>query len=357
VTATSGCKAWAVGSYVKAGVSHTLIEYWNGSRWWVQRSPNPGRYGNGLVGVSASSPINIWAVGYKRTRKYGDQQTLILHWNGKAWAVRRSPNPGPHGDSLRGVATTSATNAWAVGSANYGGRSTDYPRIGEQPLILHWDGTGWRAQTSPIFPPHPREDCCQAQTLNDVAAISRSDAWAVGYIDHGWGWGPKGLIEHWNGKTWTVQPAIGNDYSQVSGAAQTSPTNAWAVGTYAVNYCGSSGCTSWSKGLVGRWNGKAWKVQKSPSPGRFGSLTAVAQTSSASAWAVGSIDHRLAAQTLIEHWAGRTWTRQNSPNPGRDNHLFSVATTSPTNAWAVGESGSGKGMRTLALHWDGTGWR
>jgi hypothetical protein len=192
-----------------------------------------------------------------------------------------------------------------------------------------------------------------------VAAISRSDAWAVGYVDRGWGWGPEGLSEHWNGKSWKAQPNIDRAYSQVSGAAQTSPTNAWAVGTYAVDYCGSSGCTSWSDGVVGRWTGKGWRVQQSPSPGRFSSLTAVAQTSSTNAWAVGIIYQHPNDKPLIERWNGQVWTRQQSLNPGgsHNSHLFSVAATSATNAWAVGEYGTGNGKRTLALHWNGTAWR
>lgn len=43
-----------------------------------------------------------------------------------------------------------------------------------------------------------------------------------------------------------------------------------------------------------------------------------------------------ASQTLVEHWNGKTWKVQPSPNPGKGTLLFGVAATSSTNAWAVG---------------------
>jgi hypothetical protein len=56
-------------------------------------------------------------------------RALIEHWNGTQWCRVPIPEPGTS-DGLTGVATVSATDAWAVGS--YGTFKT---------LILHWDGT------------------------------------------------------------------------------------------------------------------------------------------------------------------------------------------------------------------------
>ena len=47
-----------------------------------------------------------------------------------------TPNPGHLSDALSGVSAISATDAWAVGYAS--------SRTGQQPLILHWNGTAWR---------------------------------------------------------------------------------------------------------------------------------------------------------------------------------------------------------------------
>ena len=43
------------------------------------------------------------------------QLTLILRWSGTAWKLVPSPSPGEV-NGLGGVATTSATDVWAVGS-------------------------------------------------------------------------------------------------------------------------------------------------------------------------------------------------------------------------------------------------
>jgi hypothetical protein len=52
-------------------------------------------------------------------------RTLIEHWNGTAWTVQQSPNPGgsSHYDDLHGVAAISAGDAWAVGSYGNAGRT------------------------------------------------------------------------------------------------------------------------------------------------------------------------------------------------------------------------------------------
>jgi hypothetical protein len=67
--------------------------------------------------------------------------------------------------------------------------------------------------------------------LNEVAAASASNAWAVGVR---WTAGEvaRTLIEHWNGSSWTIvaSPNIGTVQDQLVAVAATSSTNAWAVG-------------------------------------------------------------------------------------------------------------------------------
>ena len=68
----------------------------------------------------------------------------------------------------------------------------------------------------------------------------------------------KTLIERWNGAAWKQVPSPGPAGSLLSGVAAMSATNAWAVG-----YTGTS---SGAKTLILRWNGTAWKQVPSPSP-------------------------------------------------------------------------------------------
>jgi hypothetical protein len=107
-------------------------------------------------------------------------------------------------------------------------------------------------------------------TLESVAAVSRSDAWAVG-----------SLIEHWNGRSWgVVRGALTPCAVYLNGVAARSASSAWAVG-----YCGR---TRSHRPIIEHWNGHQWSVQ--PSPGAAASavsqLNSVTVTSQSSAWAV-----------------------------------------------------------------------
>ena len=322
VAATSPSDAWAVGYYANGSAeNHTLIEHWNGNAWRVQNSPSPGVSGfdvPSLNSVAATSRFNAWAVGYYHNAVTA--RTLVEHWNGKAWKVQKSPDPGgsSNDNHLQGVAATSATNAWVVGSYYNG---TAY-----QTLVEHWNGKAWKVQKSP-----DPGGSSEHNFLQSVAATSATNAWAVGYYYNGTAY--QTLVEHWNGKAWKVvkspDPGGSSAYSQLYGVAATSATNAWAVG--------ETGTAT----LVEHWRGKTWRVQKSPSPDTyFGSqLYKVAATSPTNAWAVGYWASSGGYLTLVEHWNGNAWRVQKSPTPGGPSgldQLHDVAATSPTNAWAVG---------------------
>jgi len=66
--------------------------------------------------------------------------------------------------------------------------------------------------------------------LSGVAAISATDAWAVGYtIDKGDV--KHTLIEHWNGKAWErVSSPDPGGAAELDGVAAAGATNIWAVG-------------------------------------------------------------------------------------------------------------------------------
>jgi hypothetical protein len=131
VAATSASNAWAVGSYSTPTSSEdrALIEHWNGQRWTVQ--PSPGA--NDLYGVAATAASNAWAVG----------ASAIEHWNGRRWAAQ--PSPSLRGVGLDAVAATSASNAWAVGSYS----NPNSPPYAPRTLVEHWNGRRWAAQPSP----------------------------------------------------------------------------------------------------------------------------------------------------------------------------------------------------------------
>jgi hypothetical protein len=342
VATISKCKAWAVGVYSPSTsrTARTLIEQWDGKAWKLQRSQNPGGpNGTALFGAAATSSTNAWAVG-----DYNDgsaNQTVIEHWNGRAWKVQPSPDPGgsANDNALSSVAAVSPTDAWAVGYYSDG--------ISDQTLILHWNGKKWKVQPSPVVASvnHRRVSSRTTVGLSGVAAASSNNVWAVGF--HFNGTANQTLIEHWNGTKWRIQRSVNpggstNDNS-LSAVTATSSGNAWAVGDY---FSASS-----DKPVVEHWNGKAWKFQKSPNPGGSSGtrLNGVAATSSSNAWAVGDYGNMIAQDpTVVEHWNGKRWTVQPSLDVNASS-LLGVAATSATNAWAVGFY-FGTSSHALALH-------
>jgi hypothetical protein len=224
VAATSARNAWAVGS------TNTLplIEHWNGTAWKRVASPVPaGTLSAELDGVAATSASNAWAVGtYNNGKK---DLTLIEHWDGTVWKRMASPNPSNGtniGTILRGVAASSAGNAWAVGTYVSSDKNEN------RTLTEHWNGTRWNIVASPNLDTFEGFD-----VLSGVAVISARNAWAVGFYAASNSDPAHTLVEHWNGTTWThvkspnLQGSVSQQPNYLFGVAATSATNVWAVGS------------------------------------------------------------------------------------------------------------------------------
>jgi hypothetical protein len=142
VTTINSSHVWAVGGmWCDVGCwNETLIEFYNGSSWIIQTSPNPG-YDQELQGVSANGESDVWAVGGYVPTIGSNNQSLILHYDGLSWAQVSSPHMGV-ADQLQSVKAVSPTDVWAVGY------SLDDAGVAST-LILHYDGTTWSVQSSP----------------------------------------------------------------------------------------------------------------------------------------------------------------------------------------------------------------
>ncbi|MBV9535848.1 MAG: hypothetical protein JO321_10605 [Solirubrobacterales bacterium] len=99
-----------------AGTDVTLVERWNGTKWAIQKTPKPaGAFARALIGVSCTSARACTAVG-DYGNSAGTDVTLVERWNGTKWAIQKTPNPvGAIESSLEGVSCTSARACTAVG--------------------------------------------------------------------------------------------------------------------------------------------------------------------------------------------------------------------------------------------------
>lgn len=122
-TSTSACTA--VGGDYQGGPQLTLVERWNGTSWSVQSSPNPtGSAASYLQDVSCSASSACTAVG--DWVEGSINVNLVEYWNGSEWVIQPSPNaPVATFDALYGVSCTSSLNCTSVGHATQGGANTN----------------------------------------------------------------------------------------------------------------------------------------------------------------------------------------------------------------------------------------
>ena len=93
VVALAPDNVWAVGS---------SILHWDGAKWKVVLP-----YSGNLYAIAASAPNDVWAVGTR-----GSWQSPTMHWDGKNWSNVSITADGS--SWLVGVTAISPDNAWAV---------------------------------------------------------------------------------------------------------------------------------------------------------------------------------------------------------------------------------------------------
>jgi len=192
------------------------VEHWNGTRWSVIPSPNPGSTGNHLYGVKAIGPDDVWAVGQQLGASSPDE-ALIEHWDGSGWSVVPSPTHGSASAMLFSV-VGSARGVWAVGE-------TDDAIQGSRPLVERFKNGAWTTVDLP-----------QAGSIfTSLWGVSASDdtVWAVGTFQDVAIGDNKTLILRGDEDRFRVvdgpNPGSGDN---ILGGIATTGDSLWAVGVY-----------------------------------------------------------------------------------------------------------------------------
>lgn len=240
ISATSASDIWAVG----ITLSFTeLIEHWDGSEWRVipdhsARLSDCPHCAYELQAVTDLSAQDVWTVGFALSQDapYSMRQ-VIEHWNGSEWQMAPSPATASN-PALFSIAANTASDIWAVGAA--------VTTHGNVTLTEHWDGAAWRVVPSPNRLAGDSPD--QGDALFGVAARSRDDVWAVGSSHTGDEFHGAGivaetdpinagtthsqtLIEHWDGKQWSIVPSDDNtNLDLVRSVAFDAQGSVWAAG-------------------------------------------------------------------------------------------------------------------------------
>jgi hypothetical protein len=303
-----------------------------GCGWTIQPTPDPS--GRTLLSVSCPGSDECIAAGFLPTAE---------RWNGSTWQLLPSPvqpaDANPGSSSLRAVSCQSTQTCIAVGG---------YVRSrAPLPLAERWNGSSWSLLQIPL----PAADA--SGFLNGVSCTSINACTAVGYyqID---GNLPFGLIERWNGSSWSIQAnPSGVTNHALDGVSCTSATECLAVGSTV-----ASGEIAFSE----RWNGSSWQALSTPtpSPSRGSPLMDVSCTTASACTAVGrSLDAALAPSALVERWDGNSWTLQQTPD-ATGKRLFGVSCPATNTCTAVGDSGVGdidlSETVVLSERWNGREW-
>ncbi len=263
--------------------------------------------------------------------------------SGRASRWSLVPSPNQEGwNWLAAVDASAGNNAWAVGWY------LD-PNSELETLSMRWDGSAWTLVETPNVGTN-------GDALYGVAAVSSSEAWAVGSAaGEPDTYTSTTVVEHWNGSAWSVVPSPNPSKDPIYGANQLydvhvfAPDDVWAAG-WQWNPVGSAP-------LVERWDGRAWKV--SPTPEDVDrELQALDGTSSSDIWGVGhAFTFDDGNQSLIMHWNGKSWAVVPTPVLTDDNYLNDVVAISATDVWAVGFTiPANLDIQPHYLHWNGSAW-
>ena len=279
---------WAVGD-ASASPHRPTILRWDGMRW---SRPLVEVKDGAMEDVALISSHDAWAVG-ERT---DGSRTLVLHWDGSAWAKVSSPSPEPNSNALYGVSATSSSDAWAVGVSGY-----------NHGLITHWDGRTWSVV------PHPQYRA--GEEFRGVLALAKDNVWAVG--DQFSSFEEKPIIQHWDGSAWS-DVRFPHPEGIFLGIGGSGPNDVWAVG--------SDGAP-----LIFRWNGTEWTRLGGILDRLRGELRGVSALTPDDVWVSGVNKW---GQPVAAHWNGSTWTF--TPVQKENAWFNTIKAFSHTEVWAGG---------------------
>jgi hypothetical protein len=311
----------------------------------------PAATDEALISASTGGASSAWAVGVAESRR----DPVPLHWNGSSWSGEPIPRTPHTFASLIGVAASSDVDVWATGAttSRVGIRSGSAaalrpaqifqlrrPTFSNEPLALHWDGSGWTSAAVPL------PSGAANGTLERSSAWTSTDVWSVGAVDlPSRGGRTSNLIEHWDGAAWSLIPSpnVGVHEDQLIGVDAVSGSEAWAVGT--------RGRRLGDHALIEHWDGLNW----SPTPTGLHHvlLTDVSASGPTDAWAVGIKASRRNQGAVALHWDGIAWNRAQLPVETAGGGLEGVSVVSPDDAYAVGIGLDSNSLEIPLVSWTG----
>jgi hypothetical protein len=266
-----------------------LVVHWNGMQWLpVQTVETQGEW----TAIAALSAHDVWVIGQ------ADGKAKVLRWDSEMWTSTALSAPGVV--TLAGIVEVASNDVWVVGSS----RSRSGAQSMEQALIWHWDGTSWHSVAVNGEPEG------SDVVFTSISAAAADDIWALGTAVSGAGL-EQNFVEHWDGSRWQEQPLPmkTSAYRDITLKAivAVAADNVWVVGAaFPTNGDGLGGANS----LIEHWNGKAWSIEPIANPeDRSSELVAIKAISANNIWAAGSFKNVNTGldNTYMQHWDGKQW--------------------------------------------------
>ncbi len=231
---------------------------------------------------------------------------------------------------IRALAAVTARDVWIAGQ---------YIDASEQlqAFYQHFDGVQWE-----VVDPHTPGN---GSNITSLSALSANDIWAVGHYASG------ALIEHWDGKSWSLADKHVSHNSDLACVLALSANDVWAVGEkFRVDALGSVT-------LIKHFDGTRWREMDSPDLGAKSTLTSITAVSPTELWAVGGSYYN---GPITEHYVDGHWSLAPNPLVNSDQSngapfLISATARSKNDVWAVGDA-RGNQFGPLIEHWHGKSW-
>jgi Phosphoesterase family len=341
VAGSSPSDVWVFGDFLpdksdsNQDATLSFAEHYNGTSWSVVPTPNTGVNFNSFYGATASQG-DAWAVGEYLNSDYQDR-ALIEYWNGSSFSIAHNPQPGSVRDMLFGASALSPSDVWVAGDQE--GANQVFETLAE-----HWNGSTWSAVPTPD--PGPA-----GNHLYAVDAVSSDDVWAAGQ-QLGSNGPDRGLVEHWNGHSWSVvptPPSPSGDPLVMLDAITVSRSTVWVAGE-------ADSPSGGGQPLIESYSGGKWSIAglpASPDGANWNNLYGLAVTGG-TVWAAGTYvnpgtDNN---DVLILKYARGGWRVDPAPDPGTGGNILGGITNIDGQLWVAGMYDDGGSEIPLIEHRD-----
>lgn len=333
LAADNAGNVYAAGNFRNSNENYYLAK-WNGVIWSeTGTGANALNANNAIATIAAKSSTEIYAAGYFTD---GSGNHYIAKWDGTNWLQVNNPqSPFIAYDDVYSIQVDVNDNIYA------GGNFTN--KAGHQ-FIAKWNGNSWNEPGSKGDPFY-----FNSGEIYEIEGDTANNVYVSGYVYNN---GESHLIEHWDGKGWSLlstTPGLGvfvdgNPFTESNNMAIDKAGNLYVTGRHQTNIDSGYDC-------VLKWDGKKWSVLEDFTNALntyndnavYNSITDIETDEQGNVYAVGNFNP--SAIHNLAKWDGKKWSYVSQPNGtiqklciGNNGNLYALGSFyNQGDIYAVGE--------------------